>query len=413
MSLHVVYVVTGSKKEWINSRVAELVTIGNSHRRMILVCPGDRSSANAHLSIKPFPNLTAALSLLGFVKLKKRLDKLLYFPSDRMRYSIMVQRQLAKRIKVDQKNGWKVCVITCVPPHDLCLAGLYLKRKFPSIKWIIDWQDLWSYDENYFERIPKIYRKRALRLEKNALDECDLNVTTNFYAKNVLESDYGIDSSRIHEIHHHFSQSDYSSSFRTASKIINDRNNGVIRLGFLGILFKPPRVPGQRLLDALEDAQKAGINVELHIFGNVSEDAKKLLANRKGLVLHGKASHKESLEGVANCDFLLLILADLANSRAVMSIKLPHYLLLDRPIIAFTPDPSAVADIVRQTGSGYVIPASHDWAEGLIRVIRSWQEGKNEPKRNEDEIKKYDWNNISKEWEYAISRPFLETDKEG
>ena len=114
--------------------------------------------------------------------------------------------------------------------------------------------------------------------------------------------------------------------------------------------------------------------------------------------LHGKTSHIESLRRIARCEFLLLVLADLPNSEAVMSIKLPHYLLLQRPILAIVPERSAVADIIRETGSGYVIPARYDWGDALRKVLQDYLNGKNLPERNDRAIEECSWENISKQW---------------
>ena len=100
------------------------------------------------------------------------------------------------------------------------------------------------------------------------------------------------------------------------------------------------------------------------------EGARQRLA-RDGTLLHGRTSHSEGIALLSQYDFLLLLLADLPNSRAVMSIKLPHYLLVGRPIIAVVPEQSAVADVVRETGTGVVIAAESDWADQLQSVLRS------------------------------------------
>lgn len=62
------------------------------------------------------------------------------------------------------------------------------------------------------------------------------------------------------------------------------------------------------------------------------------------------------------------------------------------------PDNSAVADIIRETGSGYVIPAGCDWGDGLKKVLQGYLNGKKLPERNDRAIERYSWENISKQW---------------
>ncbi len=401
----VVYVVVGQKRESINDRVAKILTLRSSFDKMILVSVGNGHVNDENIMIKPFPNPFGILRLMGLQKLKKNLDKYFFFPSRNILYVKAVQKKLKKNILNDLKKGKKVSLLTCLPPHDLALIGLFIKRQFPETYWIVDWQDLWSYDENYFQRVPQLYRERLLRLEKEVLDNCDMNVTTNLSAKEVLEKRYDAPSRSVVSINHHFYREDLLESTVEVDHFSEDKKNRIVRIGFLGTLFKPPRVPGAKVLKAIDCVIDSGINIELHVYGGASEDARKSLKRlrNEGVCLHGKTSHIESLRRIARCDFLFLVLADLPNCRAVMSIKLPHYLLLERPILAIVPERSAVADVIRETGSGYVIPAGCDWGHGLKKVLQDYLNGKNLPERNNKAIEAYSWENISKQWMEVFS----------
>jgi len=113
------------------------------------------------------------------------------------------------------------------------------------------------------------------------------------------------------------------------------------------------------------------------------------------LFLHGKASHEESLRKLGQCDYVLLALSDLPNCRAVMSIKLPHYLMLGHPILGIVPEQSATGEIIMKTGSGFVIPSDVDWGEALQQILSN---NKTNLQRNEKVIESYSWENISKQW---------------
>jgi len=62
----------------------------------------------------------------------------------------------------------------------------------------------------------------------------------------------------------------------------------------------------------------------------------------------------------------MLALSDSPNCNVILHSKLPHYLSLERPILALVPENSAVAEIVTETGTGYVIPAQ---AIGVLGCI--------------------------------------------
>ena len=393
----VVYVIVGKRQGSINDRVLKLVSLRKYFEKLVLVTIGKRNISAEAISVKHYPNPTQILNRIRLRWLKKKIDQYLFFPSKAIMFVKRVKKILAASIAEDLKNGKQVCVLTIAPPHDISLVGLYLKKLYPQIRWIIDWQDLWSYDENYVQRIPFMYRDRMLRLEANLMRSSDLNITTNPYAKTVMEQHYKISSERVVSISHHFNRDDLK--FNTVeTKMMDDNDcNDVIRIGFMGILFKPPRVPGDKVLDAINQVRESGLNVELHLFGNVPQETKQLEQSiREGvLFLHGKASHEESLRKLGQCDYVLLALSDLPNCRAVMSIKLPHYLMLGHPILGIVPKPSATAEIITQTGSGFVIPSDGDWGEALLQILR---DRKTKLQRNEQVIESYSWENISKQW---------------
>jgi glycosyltransferase involved in cell wall biosynthesis len=178
-----------------------------------------------------------------------------------------------------------------------------------------------------------------------------------------------------------------------------------VKIGFLGTLFKPPRVPGELMHEALRDINKSGSRAELHVHGNVPRTATKAWIKRlreDGLIFHGRSSHRDSVRELLQYDYLLLLLADLPNSKVVMSIKLPHYLLIGIPIIAVVPQPSAVADIIRETGAGYVVPINADWQSKFIEIIRTPASHLSLP-RNEKAIHAYSWDELSTRWIQALS----------
>lgn len=394
----VVYVVVGKRQGSINDRVLKLVSLRKYFEKLVLVTIGKRNISAEAISVKHYPNPTQILNSVRLHWLKKKIDQYLFFPSKAVMFVHRVKKILAASIAEDLKNGKQVCVLTIAPPHDISLVGLYLKKLYPQIRWIIDWQDLWSYDENYVQRIPSMYRGRMLRLEANLLRSSDLNITTNPYAKTVLEQHYKISSERVVSIAHHFNRDDLQlNTFETKTSDDNDCDD-VIRIGFMGILFKPPRVPGDKVLDAINRVRKSGLNVELHLFGAVPQETKQLEQSIRDrvLIIHGKASHEESLSRLERCDYLMLALSDLPNCRAVMSIKLPHYLMLGLPILGIVPEQSATGEIIMKTGSGFVIPSDGDWCEALQQILSNNNQANLQ--RNEQVIESYSWENISKQW---------------
>lgn len=398
-SAKVVYVVVSKGQDQIGGRVKKLLGLRRFYEKMVLVAVGNTPSDPDNIIVKPIPNPTGFLRIIGFGAIKKKIDKYLFFPSPGILYVHRVKKKIEQFIQQDLEQGKNICLITSVPRHDTCLVGLYLKKKYPAICWIVDWRDLWSFDENYFNRVPRIYKARLLKLEKEILNSCDMNVTTNSYAEAVLINQYNVAHEKVISINQSFSVNDFIDNSNNVNNSFGYKNDNEIKIGFLGTLFKPPRVPGMKILEAIRYVKNTGINIKFHHFGKIPASINHATLDcHDDVIFHGYTKHRESLKRISQCDFLLLVLADLQNCSAVMSIKLPDYLLVNKPIIAIVPKPSAIADVVEKTNSGFVIPANQDWGEGLENLLRGIIVGAEIPKRNEEEIELYDWRNVSRQW---------------
>lgn len=386
-----------------NDRVRKVLRLGERFQRLVLVTPGreDRDEPDT-LMARPFPNPLGILRLAGLHELKRLAESYLLFPGVTLLFTSRVKGTLTRRIAADLAAGRSVTLLTTAPPHALGLLGLHVKRRFPEVRWVIDWQDLWSYDENYYLTVPALYRPRLRRLERRMLVGADLNVTTNGRARRVLEEQYGVAPDRLVDIHHHFDESDFR---RAPQEPLRRPDGDAIRIGFLGTLFKPPRVPGLEIVDAITAMRASGLNVELHVHGYVPKERRAALENIPGLHLHGRVSHEESINLLGDYDYLLLLLSDLPNCRVVMSIKLPPYMAAGRPVLAVVPHDSAIADIVTRTGTGFVLPVEEDWRSQLRAILERHDVEGAFAARRQTAIETFSWSYLSERWLQALARP--------
>jgi len=406
-----VYIVMGRRFNGLKVRFNQLLSLQKYYESVTLILRGDGQDIDDRVEIKSFPNPTGFLRFIGLQKLKKVLDRYLFFPSVGILYVGRMQRELERCIEEDVKKGNEVCLIVSTPPHCVGLIGLNLKRKFPQIYWIMDWTDLWSYDENYLKRTPVIYRERLFRLESRMLNECDMNVTTNSFATDVLVNNYRVSQRHVTWINHSYSRDDIPNELpnQITPDLRVSGHDKEIKIGFFGTLFKPPRVPGDKVVEAIRYLRRKGINVTLHHYGIIPKKYKKNFSNDYGIVYHGPKDYKDGIKAMSKCDFQLLVLADLPNSKAVMSIKIPDYFLVKKPIIAIVPEPSAVADVIKRTKSGYVLPANGDWGMQLEDLLNKIMTGAAVPMRDETEISRFDWENISRKWRSVIDAEEIES----
>jgi len=396
----IVYVVVDNG---VNSRIRALGKLRCANLEVVYVT-GVKVSVAPHqnLVVRPFPNPFGILRWLRLHRLKEAIDSIFYFPTRHRLYVAPVVSSLKKLIANDLKQQRRVVVLTCAPPHALCLVGKKLKRDFPQIRWLIDWQDLWSYDEVYFSQVFSLYRGRARRLEKDLIAQCDMNVTTNQFAKEAIENLCPVESHKVAVINHHFDGI-------ADSPIAHGREPlqapQTCRIVFMGGMFKPPKVPGGKFLEALKTARAAGVDVELHLYGSQGFEFERFRGREQeyGFAFHGSIPHAQVHGELRKYDYQLLLLEDLPNSKLIMHLKLPEYVQAGVPIIAIVPRGSAVEDIVQRTGTGYVIASDSDWAQGLgallgDRLVRA-------PARNEPEIERLNWRSVERDWRRVLDLP--------
>ena len=400
----VVYVVMGWDRRVTNDRVRKILRLRPLFDRLQLVVRGPNSIDEEEIAIRAIPNPLALLRRLKLHRLRYKLEQLVYFPNSHVLFTLVAKRRLRSIIRDDLARGKRVTVVTCVPSHENTAIGLYLKQLYPEIRWVVDWQDLWTYDANYYERVPRPYRPALERRERAVLALADYNVTTNEWAKNILRDAFDVPESRLLAIHHHFDRDELEPWPGARDKeTTNGTATAAISVGFLGSLFKPPRVPGLALMGVFRKLRDEGVAVDLHLHGRVPQElhGEMGLLERSGLIQEGGVPHVQAADALSRYDYVLVLLSDLPNSKVVMSIKLPQYFLAGKPILALVPGSSAIADIIRETGTGYVIPTDGDWQSELAEFLRNGPQSIVE--RNEAEIEAYAWDRLSDRWVAAIT----------
>ena len=94
--------------------------------------------------------------------------------------------------------------------------------------------------------------------------------------------------------------------------------------------------------------------------------------------LLGDVSRRRSLELQRDSEALLLLIPESGGrGRGVLTGKIYEYLAAERPILAVVPPDGAAARLVRDTGSGTVVPPDDVEAmrEALLDLHRRWREG--------------------------------------
>lgn len=288
-------------------------------------------------------------------------------------------------------------VMTISPPESIHLAGLWLKRKF-GIRWIANFEDLWSSREQVFQPPTRYHRRLHLKLENMVYRECDGLIANTRGNEEIYVKEFKIPRKKISTITLGYESDECESALKKGDHSARDK---VFRIGYMGALDKGP-YPYESFLTALENEIKLNPTslLEFRLCGYASEKALKRI---KGSTLasvvkySGMLPHPEAMIQMAGCDVLLVLLHETQHSVAQVPHKLYHYLGLKKPILAIAPESGEVSRILKETRAGEVISskramAIQDWL--THRVLEKQRTGNISFHPKHDAMEQYEFDEL-------------------
>jgi len=396
----VLYVITG-RVEGSDARAAAVASLSNRFADCHFVYPDRRRNSDNPWAVRPWRNPFHLFELLNLRSVSRWLARWVLFPSADTLFTRKLRKRLRRAIRSDLDSGRQVTVLLTAPPHATVMLAQQVKADAPQSRVIIDWQDLWSYDESYFLRAPKPYRERLLEIEQRAMEVADLNIATNENARRLMLQRHQLAPAKVAAIHHHYHAA--GAGTEAGQNAGGQPAQGGCRIGFLGNLFKPPKVRGDKifsLLDQLADSRDVSLQLIGDTTGRVDQAMRQL--RNPCVQYHQRMPLQEAVHQLATMDLLLLTLEDLPNCKIIMHGKLPAYLSAGPPIVALVPDDSFVAALIRRTGSGFVLSDPEQWQAELGAIIDQALAGTLKNHRNTAEIERLDWRNLQNCWLQAL-----------
>ena len=104
-----VYIVT-QNQDISNHRINRILSLREHFEKMVLVTKNSTNVDKDHLVVNSFPNPTGILRFLGLNKIKKIIDKSIFFPSPNILYVWAVIKRLKPYIRSDLKKNKRVCI---------------------------------------------------------------------------------------------------------------------------------------------------------------------------------------------------------------------------------------------------------------------------------------------------------------
>ena len=288
-----------------------------------------------------------------------------FIPDPRIRWvrpSVKFLKSYLKKHPVD-------AIVSTGPPQSMHLIGLELS-KATGLPWLADFRDPWT-KIFYFKHLELTPRSEAKHqaLEKKVVDGATRVIAVSPMVKKDFEA---ITSTPVELITNGFDEEDFNDPFE-ADEYFNITHTGLFASdGDPEILWKVLAAKCQ------EDKEFRKL-LRIRLVGKTDQEIVNSIETvglGPNLVNLGYQSHEVAVREQRNASVLILPLRKEPEYEAVLPGKLFEYLASRRPILGIGQTDGAMAQVVRNTGSGIV----YDWnEEQKIRrwVDFSWEEFKN------------------------------------
>ena len=282
---------------------------------------------------------------------------------------IMWVRPSVKFLKSYLKKHPVDAIVSTGPPQSMHLIGLELS-KATGLPWLADFRDPWT-KIFYFKHLELTPRSEAKHqaLEKKVVDGATRVIAVSPMVKNDFEA---ITSTPVELITNGFDEEDFNDPFE-ADDYFNITHTGLFASD------GDPEILWKALAAKCQEDKEFRKQLRIRLVGKTDQEiVNSIEAAGLGpnLVNLGYQSHEVAVREQRNASVLILPLRKEPEYEAVLPGKLFEYLASRRPILGIGQTDGAMAQVVRNTGSGIV----YNWDdENKIRlwIDFSWDEFKN------------------------------------
>lgn len=290
-------------------------------RRMVRDTRGQEPQPAAGSREAPAPGIAARL--LQF--LREHLWRRLYWPDTSCLWYWPARRAAIALVRAYRHDA----IVSVSPTFSAVLVGRAAHRAYPKSRWILDFGDPFSLQEEAPPNNTALYGSLNRRVERDALSRADaISVTTPETAARYAAA-FPESARKLHVIPPLLSIPEAGAETPLFAQ------DGVVRFVYVGTLYRGLREP-QFMLDLFEllCARGPGVRRELHLFGDAHAFAE-LLAERQrslgaALRVHGTVPRETVARAVRGAD----VLVNIGNAtRDQIPSKVVEYAASGKPIL--------------------------------------------------------------------------------
>lgn len=239
-------------------------------------------------------------------------------------------------------------IITTGPPHSMHLIGLKLKKRIPSLKWIVDMRDPWS-EWGFLDSIHAGARAKAKhkKLEREVLTRADEVITiTPFYVRQFER----LSGRKVNLVTNGFDEED----FKNFSIVRSDK----FRIRHVGIVNEKcdPRSFMNAVASWCDERESIRTTIEVEFVGQVNPAFRQFVLSHPVLSqvtrFTDTVPHDKLMDIYASSAVLVLVLTGYKDAEGYMPGKLFEYLATGLPVLGVGPVNGDAADFLTSTHAG-------------------------------------------------------------
>jgi glycosyltransferase involved in cell wall biosynthesis len=289
-------------------------------------------------------------------------------------------------------------VLTTAAPYSAHLVGLGVRRA-GAVPWIADFRDEWTTNPYLRDRYPTAWHGRLnRRLERRVLETADAVVAVS---RPWLEAIHAV-APHVGAERFHVMPNGYDGEhFPDVPPARPDR----FRIVYTGTFYghRSPAAFLEALGRIVADGRLPPDDLEVVLMGHGggTTDGHAFLdaTLSEKLRVVGHRPHREALELVRRAAVLLLVIPR-AGGEGNHTGKLFGYLAANRPILCLAPEPNVAAALVRESGSGVVVPPDDGEAiaSALLRLHEAWRQDRPVVERRPEVVRRYEAGRQAGDW---------------
>lgn len=284
---------------------------------------------------------------------------------------IWFEKSKKQALKVIQENNIKLIYTTSAPYSDH-LLGLYIKRKIPNIKWVVDFRDEWTNNPYTLDNPHNLIRTKIEKnMESQVLLEADYLITNTPVMRDNFIKNNNISGDNFYVIPNGYDEEDFLNMDLTKP------NNEKFTMVYTGALYG--RRKPDNFFNAIKNLKEKGIieknSLKVKLIGNYHKDKLQSKIDSLNLTddieIVGYVPHNVCIKYQLSSDALVLIEGSGVGANAFYTGKIFEYMNTKRPVLAILPD-GVAKDLVIESKIGIV--ANTDNVLEIENIIKQYYE---------------------------------------